>query len=304
MSDEANNPAPELAFESTDAAPEPVEVEDKQVVDEVSDTEVDAVEAAAGEDGEEEQEAAPESVTVEYDGTEYELPPELKDAFLRHGDYTRKSQELSSQRKAMEEQQAQLEQHAAFQKETFEDAAVVKALGQQIEQYNALNWGELYTQDAAQAGLLNHQKQELEGQRQQTINRLEARRKQFEGQQVEAHAKAIEQGQSVLKKEIEGWSPELGQTIADYGISQGLSAQAVGNISDPVHVKIIDKARRYDELVAKQKAKPKAQADQPKAAVKVKGKRASAAKDPDKMSMDEWLSHRNKQIAARAGARA
>ena len=84
-----------------------------------------------------------------------------------------------------------------------------------------------------------------------------------------------------------------------------MSAQAVASIADPVHVKLIDKARRYDELVAKQKAaKPKAQAEPPKSAVKVKGKRANPTKDPDKMSMNEWLSMREKQIASRSSARA
>ena len=214
-------------------------------------------------------------------------------------------QDVSSQRKAVEEQQAALEQQAAFQQETIQDVAAVKAIDQQIEQYAALNWTELYQQDAAQAGILNHQKQELETQRQQTINRLEQRQAQFQGQRAEQHAKALEQGQEVLKKEIDGWSPELGKTIADYGISQGLSAQAVASIADPVHVKLIDKARRYDELVAKQKAaKPKAPAEPPKAAVKVKGKRANPTKDPDKMSMNEWLSMREKQIASRSNARA
>ena len=305
MSDEANNPAPELALENTDPAPEPVEVEDKQAVAEGSDNEAETVEVEASEDGEGEQEALPESVTVEYDGTEYEVPPQLKDALLRHGDYTKKTIEVSEQRKAVEEQAALLEHQAAFQQETISDVAAVKAIDQQIEQYAALNWTELYQQDASQAGILNHQQQELESQRQQTINRLDQRQAQFQSQRAETHAKAVEQGQEVLSKEIVGWSPELGKQIADYGVSQGLSAQAVASIADPVHVKLIDKARRYDELVAKQKAaKPKAPAEPPKAAVKVKGKRANPTKDPDKLNMNDWLSMREKQIASRTNARA
>ena len=303
MSDEANNPEPELALENSDPAPEPVEVEDKQAVSEESDTEAETLEAKATDETEEEP-AAPEFVSVEYDGEEFEVPPQLKDALLRQSDYTKKMQDVSSQRKAVEQQQAALEQQAAFQQETISDVAAVKALEQQIEQYNALNWDELYQQDVAQAANLDRQKRELEGQRQQTINRLDQRQAQFQSQRAEEHAKALEQGQEVLKKEIDGWSPELSKTIADYGISQGLSAQAVASIADPVHVKLIDKARRYDELVAKQKAKPKAQAEPPKSAVKVKGKRANPTKDPDKMSMNEWLAMREKQIASRSSARA
>ena len=46
MSDEANNPSPELALE-TDPAPEAVEVEDTQPVENVSDNEAEAVEVEA-----------------------------------------------------------------------------------------------------------------------------------------------------------------------------------------------------------------------------------------------------------------
>ena len=304
MSDEANNPKSELALEAESPAPEAAEAEDTQTVEEVSDTEAETLEAEATDETEGEP-AAPEFVSVEYDGEEFEVPPQLKDALLRQSDYTKKLQDVSSQRKAVEEQRAGLEQQAAVQQETIQDVAAVKAIDQQIEQYAALNWTELYQQDASQAGILNHQKQELESQRQQTINRLEQRQAQFQSQRAETHAKAVEQGQEVLSREIDGWSPELGKTIADYGISQGLSAQAVASIADPVHVKLIDKARRYDELVAKQKAaKPKAQAEPPKAAVKVKGKRANPTKDPDKLNMNDWLSMREKQIASRSNARA
>ena len=299
MSDEANNPAPELALEAEDAAPEAVEAEETQV-EEVSDTEAETLEVEATEETEGEL-AAPEFVSIEYDGQEFEVPPVLKDAFMRQSDYTQKTQSVAEQRKSLEAQAAALTQQQELQQQTFEDVAQVKAIDQQIEQYNALNWPELYQQDVGQAATLDHQKRELENQRQQTINRLNQNQaKALECQRVE-HARMREEGQKVLSKEIDNWTPELAQTIAAYGISQGLNEQAVASIIDPVHVKLIDKARRYDELVAKQKAAaPKA--EPPKSAVKVKGKRAAVTKDPDKMSTEEWLKMRNSQIEKRRRA--
>ena len=299
MSDEANNPAPELALEAEDAedaAPEAVEVEETQV-EEVLDNEAEADEAEATEG----EPAAPEFVSIEYDGQEFEVPPVLKDAFMRQSDYTQKTQTVAEQRKSLEAQAAALTQQQELQQQTFEDVAHVKAIDQQIEQYNALNWPELYQQDVGQAATLDHQKRELENQRQQTINRLNQNQaKALESQRVE-HARMREEGQKVLSKEIDNWTPELAQTIAAYGVSQGLNEQAVASIIDPVHVKLIDKARRYDELVAKQKAAaPKA--EPPKSAVKVKGKRAAVTKDPDKMSTEEWLKMRNSQVEKRRRA--
>ena len=299
MSDEANNPAPELALEAEDAAPDAVEAEETQV-EEVSDTEAETLEVEATEETGGEP-AAPEFVSIEYDGQEFEVPPVLKDAFMRQSDYTQKTQTVAEQRKSLEAQAAALTQQQELQQQTFEDVAHVKAIDQEIEQYNALNWPELYQQDVGQAATLDHQKRELENQRQQTINRLNQNQaKALESQRVE-HARMREEGQKVLSKEIDNWTPELAQTIAAYGVSQGLNEQAVASIIDPVHVKLIDKARRYDELVAKQKAAaPKA--EPPKSAVKVKGKRAAVTKDPDKMSTEEWLKMRNSQVEKRRRA--
>ena len=299
MSDEANNPAePELALETESPAPEAenIEVEETQAVEERSDEETVASEEEAGEPDEGSQ-----FVSVEYDGQEYEVPPQLKDALLRQSDYTQKTQSLAEQRKSVEAQAAALQQQAELQQQTIEDVAAVKAIDQQNEQYNALNWDELYNSDVGQASALDRQKRELESQRQNTINRLNENQAKALANQRAEHARIVEEGQKVLKKEIDNWTPELAQTITASGISQGLKEQAVASITDPVHVKLIDKARRYDELVAKQKAAmPKA--EPPKSAVKVKGKRASATKDPDKMSIEEWTKMRNKQVEKRRSA--
>ena len=297
MSDEANNPAPELALEAEDAAPEAVEAEETQV-EEVLDNEAEADEAEATEETEGEP---AEFVSIEYDGQEFEVPPVLKDAFMRQSDYTQKTQTVAEQRKSLEAQAAALTQQQELQQQHFEDVAQIKALDQQLEQYNALNWPELYQQDVGQAASLDHQKRELESHRQQTINRLNQNQATALENQRAEHARVVEEGQRVLKKEIDNWTPERAQSIAAYGVSQGLNEQAVASITDPVHVKLIDKAMKYDELVAKQKAAaPKA--DPPKSAVKVKGKRAAVTKDPDKMSTEEWLKMRNSQIEKRRRA--
>jgi len=296
MSDEANTPQAELALEAEDAAPEAVEVEETQV-EEVLDNEAEADEAEATEETEGEP-AAPEFVSIEYDGQEFEVPPVLKDAFMRQSDYTQKTQTVAEQRKSLEAQAAALTQQQELQQQHFEDVAQIKAIDQQLEQYNALNWSELYQQDVGQAASLDHQKRELENHRQQTVNRLNQNQATALENQRAEHARVVEEGQKVLRKEIDNWTPERAQSIAAYGVSQGLNEQAVASITDPVHVKLIDKAMKYDELVAKQKATaPKA--EPPKSAVKVKGKRAAVKKDPDKMSTEEWLKMRNSQIEKR-----
>ena len=298
--DDANNPEMELAVETESTAPEAEKPTETQSAEEASEEAVENTETVDGEAEEGAEDTAPEFVSVEYDGTEYEVPPQLKDALMRQSDYTKKTQTLAEQTKQVEAQATAIKQQSELQQQSLDDVAQIKAIEKSIEQYNALDWNQLAQDDQTQYLNLDRQKRDLETERQNAITRLQQNQaKAIESQRAE-HARIIEEGQRVLSKEIENWTPELAQSIATYGISQGLDERAVQSITDPVHVKLIDKARRYDELMAKQKAKPKT--PEPQQAVKVKGKRANPTKDPDKMSTDEWLKMRNKQLSQRANA--
>ncbi len=303
--DEANNPSPELALEAEEVAPDVQETEENSLSTEASqqsqdqDNEEINPEDTKTEETETE-ETSTDFVSVEYDGTEYDVPPVLKDAFMRQSDYTQKTQSLAEKRKEVEFKAVELQQQQELQQQEIEKIVTVRAIDQQLEQYNALNWDQLYQEDTASAANLDRKKRDLETQRSQTINQLNLDRQNAFENQREKHAKMLEKGQKVLEKEIENWSPEVAKQISEYGISQGLSPEAVQRIADPVHVKLLDKARKYDAIVAKQKAKP--QSPPPQLAVKVKGKRAAVTKDPDKMSTEEWLKMRNKQVEKRIRA--
>ena len=108
-------------------------------------------------------------------------------------------------------------------------------------------------------------------------------------------ARRIEQGREVLAKEIPGWSPETAKSIAEYGISTfGFSTDEMAQVVDPRHVKVLHKAYLYDQLMQKAQAKPKPETEtQPTR--KVSAGQAST-KDPDKMTTEEWVKWRQKQI--------
>ena len=67
------------------------------------------------EDSEEQPDPSPEVETVEYEGQEYNIPPELKDAIMRQSDYTTKTQEVAEQRKDLETDR--MEAQAEIQKD-------------------------------------------------------------------------------------------------------------------------------------------------------------------------------------------
>ena len=285
--EEANNPPePEELVETTTEAPED------------EDTPEDATpEDDTTEDTTEDEEPEPAVVDVKYDGKDYSVPPELKDALLRQSDYTRKMQDMSGKRKELEAAAQTLQRDTELHQAHINEVATIKAIEQQLQAYESVDWETAYNDDPVEAMKLDRQQRGLQDNKQQALARFqENQREAFELQRGE-HAKLLEKGQTVLEADIPGWNAEMVEKTRKYALKAGLSETEASRVINPVHVKLIHKARLYDELVAKQAAKPKPAPAQP--AAKVKGARQGGSKDPEKMTADEWMRWRNKQVAKR-----
>jgi hypothetical protein len=57
-----------------------------------------------------------DSEEIDFDGEKYKVPKKLKDSFLMHGDYTRKTQEVARQREAIEARAAEVTREAEARK--------------------------------------------------------------------------------------------------------------------------------------------------------------------------------------------
>ena len=108
------------------------------------------VESEDGEQAEEETEAQaeePEAAleTVEYEGKQYQVPPELKEAVLRKQDYTVKTQEVAELRRSAEAQAERLNAQAEFDKAITADREALSEINSQLKQYRELDWTGLDT---------------------------------------------------------------------------------------------------------------------------------------------------------------
>ena len=289
--DETNNPPePEELVETPTEAPEDEDTQE-DATPEDDDTE------DVTEDATEDEEPEPIVVDVEYDGKDYSVPPELKDALMRQSDYTRKMQDVSGKRKELEAATQTLQRDAELHQTHLDEVATIKAIDQQLQAFEAVDWETAYNDDPVEAMKLDRQQRGLQDNKQQALARFqENQREAFELQRGE-HAKLLEKGQTVLEADIPGWNAEMVEKTRKYALKAGLSETEASRVINPVHVKLIHKARLYDELVAKQAAKPKPAPAQP--AAKVKGARQGGSKDPEKMTADEWMRWRNKQVAKR-----
>jgi hypothetical protein len=292
-SDQAEPEDPEAEEPSTDAEAEP----------DADDTEAEAEPEEGEDEAETDDEAAAkpkkqpgDDVTVKLDDGSQVTLRELKRGFLRQSDYTRKTQELSENRKATEEQRKTLSAVAEQQKEAFE---VVAALIREqipeppdpslIQTNPQLFLQQKELRESAQAKLQHlalAYRQSQEGVKAQTEAekkaQVEAERKELDDlkrTEYEALVKAMpklgtEEGRKAFLKE----AAEIGGKV------YGITPEQIGNIVSHVEVRILHDAIQWRKLqsqkmeaVSKAKqAPPLRPANRAAPGQKVKAKQAEA----------------------------
>lgn len=238
--------------------------------------------------------AGPDEEEVEYEGEKYKVPAKLKDALLRQSDYTRKTQEVAEIRRQAEAEKQQIAQEREFIQHNLKDVATVTALDQQIAQYQGVNWDQLTESDPVQAMKLERQLRNLQSQREQAAAAVTQRQAHFVQVQQQEAARQLQEGQRVLQREIPGWNESLARELVDYGLKRGYAPEVLQNIRNPQFV--IDLHNSYQFTKLREKASQKPKIVQEKPVTRIQATKATATKDPDSMSAEEWAKWRNAQI--------
>jgi hypothetical protein len=230
---------------------------------------------------------APETFELELDGATHTLPIALKGAFLRQADYTRKTQELADQRRALEAERAAAAgaSHARVQ---------LAAIDHQLSGFRDLDWNTLAQQDPEGAQALWASFQRLGQAR---AHAAQAAAQHAHGERLKADreaAEAMAETGRALARDIPGWSPELAAKLADYAISQGVTADELRAASDPRIWKVLHKAFQAEHGAARGDAAAKAPVVRP--AVTVAGAAAGSGGVRDELGTKEWMRRRNEQI--------
>lgn len=248
--EEAEQPAPQ---DNEEEATETEEVETPD--DEESEEQVET----------EEEEAEADLVEIDVDGQTYKVPEALKDKIMLQADYTRKTQEVAEQRKQVEVAQAQLQQAAELQKQSLAEYAQLMALDTSLQQYNQIDWNALYESDPAEFVRLKEARRDLIDQRGGLANQITAKQQEQYQQQTQARMKLIEDGKSVLAREIPNWSSEYAKTLTNYAVEKfGFTVEEMSDIIDPRAVKVIHTAYQRDKQVTNKPITDKRVANLPK----------------------------------------
>jgi hypothetical protein len=223
--------------------------------------EADAAEEEAT-DADEETEAAdgkgPEMVTVTIDGKTETIPlAEALQGYQRRSDYSRKTQELATERQKI------AAQATAVQEERQTYATMLVALRDQLQQTQPEepNWDEVYKADPVGYARRRDEwrdKQDKVSAAQFELSRLQGLQQQ---QNAENLAQVVKKGREKMLdlnpawKDQKVWEDDRARIVEYARDTVGYSAEEIAQAYDPRAIVVMHKARLYDELMAK-KPKP------------------------------------------------
>lgn len=225
-------PENEIEQASEDVVVEKEVIEDDEIVED--EVEEDAEELQEDQVEEEESEQ-PQLYTIKVDGEDTQVTlEELQNGYSRQRDYTRKTQELAEQRKAIEAQQQEVSQKDAIYSQLL--PRMEATLKGELE--NEPDWNTLYEADpiayVREKDVWNEKKQKLQAVQ------AEAQRVQQESQ-VEQQKKLqqfVEYGNKQLLDQIPEWqdnevASKEKMSIRDYGVNVlGYTPQEMDSVYD------------------------------------------------------------------------
>lgn len=234
--------------EAQEADAEQSEEADDDLQDETSEDDAEEVD--------EDSDEQPQSLKLKVNGEELEKPLDEVIALAQQGlDYTKKTQEVAEQRKALEEyaqtikvQEEAFQQQVQLQQALIGDVAELTAVDKQLAQFNDVNWQELSDTDFVEAQKLFFTYNQLQQKRSALATELEAKAQQVQQSQAARMQERIEKGKEILAKEIPNWSRETTQELVAVGKEYGFTDDELGTIIDPRHVKVLHDAMQWRKL--------------------------------------------------------
>jgi len=261
------------------AVEEEVQTETQEDVS-AQDTESESVETEANNpDGlsaedivDENQEAeveTPGTYTIKVDGKDVEVTlDELQDGYSRQADYTRKSQVLAEQRRKADEELAATQQERQRYSQALEQLG--DSTDYEISQFKNVDFNKLkdedpmaYMQQKDALRDLQDSKRKLADEK---VKVAELNQKDYEANLMKSRETQLQ----ILSDKLPEWvdpvkGTKLKSAVKNYAMTEGFSEQEIDMLMDARSIKVLNDARKYNELLKskiskkKQKVVPKMQ---------------------------------------------
>ena len=293
MEPEKETPETEESAPTEDVEESTEETQDEPLEEEVLEEESEVEEESEEEElDEDEVEEEPEVYAVKVDGEELEVSlDELVNGYSRQSDYTRKTQELASQRDEMTQLQQQWASEisqAQAERQQYIDALghFVQNSMAGLEQFSNVNWEQLRETDPISFVTKKEEYRDAqESVRQaQAQQQIEAEKQQQEVARM--RQLAVQEEHAKLVAAVPEWNePEkrnqMASELSTYAVEQGFSKEELKQLIDHRSLIVLMKAQKYDAL-QKSDVKAKKIKNKPKVVRSGKGTNKKADNDRSK----------------------
>ena len=242
--------------ESEEAAP----TEEEESTEETQDESLEE-EPEEEEDSEGTEERAVEGeefvYAVNINGEEHQVPlDELLKGYSRQSDYTRKTQELSDQRKEIEANHTQW--NAEIQQIQMERQQYVNALQNVIEnsmgnldQFATVDWDALKNSNPLEYITKRDEFREAQDKVRQVQYQQQQAQQTYQQESQRNHQRVLQEEHGKLIEALPEWQEsqsrqKLSSEIKDYALSQGYTSEEIGSLIDHRSLMTLYKAMKFD----------------------------------------------------------
>ena len=246
--------------EGEEAAPTEEEESTEEIQDESLEEEPEEEEEEEDSEGTEERAIEGEEFVyaVNINGEEHQVPlDELLKGYSRQSDYTRKTQELSEQRKSIEANQAQWS--AEVQQIQTERQQYVNALQNVIEnsmgsldQFATVDWDTLKNDNPLEYITKRDEFREAQDKVRQAQYQQQQAQQTYQQESQRLHQRVLQEEHGKLVEALPEWQEtqsrqKLSSEIKDYALSQGYTSEEIGSLIDHRSLMTLYKAMKFDK---------------------------------------------------------
>ena len=237
---------------------EPAEEEESQPVEEDESLEEESEEPEDSEETDNRAEEGEDLYAVTINGEEHTIPlDELLKGYSRHSDYTRKTQELSEQRRGMEQYHNQW--NAEIQQIQAERQQYVNALQNVVEdsmgaldQFGTVDWESLKNENPLEYITKRDEFRETQERVRQVQFQQQQTHQAYQQEAQRNHKRVLQEEHGKLVDVLPEWKEaesrqKLGSEIKAYAISQGYSPEEIKSLVDHRSLLVLNKAMKFDK---------------------------------------------------------
>jgi hypothetical protein len=208
------------------------------------------------------QQAEEEEIEEELEGIRLrgkkDLVEKHKSERLMQADYTRKTQEVSEQRKSFEQERTQFQETAKSHQQHIREVAQLVHVEERLQQFSQVNWQQLNQQDPVQAQALHIEFTQLQAKHGQLSSSLAQKNQQRKLEAQQSDAKRANDAEAIVMREVKDWGPEKLKAFTEASQKAGLEPEGMRQmlIQYPQAARFLNKALQYDKLLAQRLQKP------------------------------------------------